>query len=186
MPDHRQVQPPGVSFYVDEMLAVAISRLYQVGVKTWFSCQELEPGVMWIMFDDARDVERLLGVAAAVAREAGDEGLLARITGERKSGLRPNSVGWWRAGADIPDAAFVQARPDGSWPCAFPFTCPRQTCGRWRQRRWISASGLQRDVSLGVPKIACRLGPSRQSRRSVPNLSRGRFTHSTGEIAELR
>lgn len=100
---------------MDVGLAPLIATLYHAGLHTRFSCQEHQPGVAWIQFDDATDVEAFIGAAASIARERGDEDILIRINGERRAGRRPNDSNWWVT-ADIGDAAFSNARPDGGWP----------------------------------------------------------------------
>jgi hypothetical protein len=71
--DHKQttVYCPGEQDFieVDEGIAPLLVALWENKIKTCNSCQENEPGIIWIEFFSMRDVERLLTI---VVRSLGD------------------------------------------------------------------------------------------------------------------
>lgn len=90
--DHEQAKVfyPGYEevIEVDTGIAPLLLALWDAGVMTCNSCQENEPGVMWIEFYSAEDAENfitLLMVALRdqiVRRPEGDDWLYLRILGE--------------------------------------------------------------------------------------------------------
>lgn len=94
-PDHRQIRvhhPSGRQIAVDAGLAPLLAALWSEGIETANSCEEEEPGVIWIEFETASGLSRFLKIVALGLdpRDEGSGGLRDRMT--RLSPAR----GFWR------------------------------------------------------------------------------------------
>ena len=63
---------------IDEAIAPLIEALWRTGIKTMMSCQEADPGIAWIEFDDMEHVQKFLNLVADY--EEGADTLYNRIT----------------------------------------------------------------------------------------------------------
>lgn len=67
--DHQQVaisHPDLGEIFVDRGISKLLERLWLHGIQTNNSCQENRPGIMWICFDQACDVEMFMATIANV------------------------------------------------------------------------------------------------------------------------
>ena len=90
MPEHKQIKishpDSDETIEVDEGIAPLIKAIWNLGISTCNSCQENMPGIVWIEFLTARDVEAFLsrvvsGLDPANNAKAGNW-LYSRIIGE--------------------------------------------------------------------------------------------------------
>jgi hypothetical protein len=90
MPEHKQIEishpDSDETIEVDEGIAPLIKEIWNLGISTCNSCQENMPGIVWIEFLTARDVEEFLsrvvsGLDPANNAKAGNW-LYSRIIGE--------------------------------------------------------------------------------------------------------
>jgi hypothetical protein len=99
-PDHRQTRvlhPSGRQIAVDAGLAPLLAALWSEGIETANSCEEEEPGVIWIEFETASDLSRFLKMVIfrLSLRDEGRGGLRDRMT--QMSPAR----GFWRYTTNI-------------------------------------------------------------------------------------
>jgi hypothetical protein len=103
MPEHKQIKishpDSDETIEVDEGIAPLIKAIWNLGISTCNSCQENMPGIVWIEFLTARDVEEFLsrvvsGLDPANNAKAGNW-LYSRIIGENggwKYNAHPHDV----------------------------------------------------------------------------------------------
>ena len=78
--EHEQmlVKVDGQQALIDRGIAPLIEELWKADIDTYNSCEENQPGIMWIQFATVRDGERFLNIVTRYAE--GSECLYNRIT----------------------------------------------------------------------------------------------------------
>ncbi len=65
---------------IDEAIAPLIEAIWMAGIPTMMSCQETEPGMAWIEFEELDDLQQFLNLVSAY--EKGADTMYNRITQE--------------------------------------------------------------------------------------------------------
>ncbi len=76
---------------IDEDLALLIKEIWNAGIETMMSCQEVEPGIAWIEFDAVNELLRFLSLVTIY--EPGVDTLYNRINHQRLGQM--SAPEWW-------------------------------------------------------------------------------------------
>jgi hypothetical protein len=94
---------------IDKDIAPLIREIWEAGIVSCNSCQENEPGIVWIEFMTPTDAERFVNIVAEY--EDGIDTLYNRITGERSA--KEKEVKYWEYDPFVFDYAMKREFENG-------------------------------------------------------------------------